>query len=42
MDAAQFRAFMCDNAVRMYCQANPEFFAGTVIEDYAAGRAGVF
>ncbi|MFP8877638.1 MAG: amidohydrolase family protein [Myxococcota bacterium] len=39
MDAAQFRAFMCDNAVRMYRQANPDFFAGTVIEDYAAAQS---
>jgi predicted TIM-barrel fold metal-dependent hydrolase len=35
MDAAQFRAFMCDNAIRMYRGANPEFFQGTVLEDYA-------
>jgi len=40
MDAQQFRAFMCDNAVRMYCDANPDFFAGTVLEGYAAAAAG--
>ncbi len=36
MDAEQFRGFMCDNAVRMYGEANPHFFEGTVVEDYAA------
>jgi len=35
MDAPQFRDFMCDNAVRLYRSANPDFFAGTVLEDYA-------
>ena len=34
----QFRAFMCDNALRMYSEANPKFFAGTVIEAYANER----
>ena len=38
MDAGQFRAFMCDNAVRMYREANPKFFAGTVLESYAAAQ----
>lgn len=37
MDRDQFRAFVCDNAVRMYTDANPDFFAGTALEDYAAG-----
>jgi hypothetical protein len=36
MNEEEFRAFTCDNAVRMYTQANPAFFAGTVLEDYAA------
>jgi|LWDU01.1.fsa_nt_gi predicted TIM-barrel fold metal-dependent hydrolase len=40
MDRDQFRGFMCDNAVRMYGEANPHFFEGTVIEDYAAKRLG--
>ena len=31
----QFRGFVCDNAVRMYGEANPDFFLGTVIEGYA-------
>jgi hypothetical protein len=40
MNRDQFRGFMCDNAVRMYGEANPHFFEGTVIEDYAAKRLG--
>lgn len=39
MDARQFRAFMCDNALRMYREANPKFFNGTVLESYAAAQA---
>lgn len=39
MDDDQFRAFMCDNAVRMYTDANPDFFTGTVIEAYAKERS---
>jgi len=35
MDRDQFRGFVCDNAVRMYTDANPEFFSGTAIEGYA-------
>ena len=35
LDPDQFRAFMCDNALRMYTDANPGFFDGTVIEGYA-------
>ncbi len=35
MDAAGFRDFMCDNAIRMFAGANRDFFAGTVLEDYA-------
>lgn len=35
MNKGQFRDFMCDNAVRMFRGANPEFFSGTVLEDYA-------
>ena len=37
MDKAQFRDFMADNAIRMLAGANPDFFAGTVIEEYARG-----
>lgn len=37
MDPGQFRGFMCDNAVHMYTQANPDFFRGTVLESYAKG-----
>jgi predicted TIM-barrel fold metal-dependent hydrolase len=35
MDAEQFRGFVCDNAVRMYREANPDFFSGTVLDGYA-------
>ena len=35
MDGPQFRDFMCDNAVRLYRGANPHFFKGTVLDDYA-------
>ncbi|NRA01655.1 MAG: amidohydrolase family protein [Myxococcales bacterium] len=38
LDRDQFRGFMCDNVLRMYTGANPEFFAGTVLEDYALER----
>lgn len=38
MTPDQFRAFMCDNALRMYTQANPDFFSGTVVEAYAKER----
>lgn len=41
MTPEQFRGFMCDNAVRMYTEANPAFFEGTVIEDYASALAQV-
>ncbi len=35
MDKAQFRDFMCDNAIRMLRGANPTFFDDTVVADYA-------
>ena len=35
LDEAQFRAFMFDNAVRFYASLDPDFFAGTRIEDEA-------
>ena len=34
MTADQFRGFVCDNAYRMYSEANPGFFDGTVVADY--------
>ncbi|MBJ22155.1 MAG: amidohydrolase [Deltaproteobacteria bacterium] len=37
MDKSQFRDFMCDNAVRLFCGANADFFEGTVVEAYAKG-----
>jgi len=36
MDKNQFRDFMCDNAVRLFRGANPDFFKGTLVETYAA------
>ena len=36
LDAAQFRAFTCDNPIRLHAQMNPQFFAGTPVEAYAA------
>ena len=49
MTADQFRAFSADNCIRLHGQMNPQFFAGTIVEDYAAkvladhadGSAGV-
>lgn len=38
LDKEQFRAFMCDNALRMYSDMDPDFFAGTVLADYAQSR----
>ncbi len=38
LDADQFRAFACDNAIRLYSRANPGFFDGTPIAAYAAAR----
>lgn len=34
LDKEQFRAFMCDNAVRLCTGADPSFFKGTILEDY--------
>jgi len=36
LDGAQFRSFACDNAILLHGRANPSFFAGTVVESYAA------
>jgi hypothetical protein len=35
LDAEQFRAFTCDNPIRLHAQQNPAFFAGTPVEPYA-------
>ena len=35
LDGAQFRAFTCDNPIRLHAQMNPDFFAGTPVETYA-------
>jgi predicted TIM-barrel fold metal-dependent hydrolase len=37
LDADDFRDFACDNAIRLHAHTNPDFFAGTIVEDYAAG-----
>ena len=37
LDKEQFRAFMCDNAVRLCTGADPGFFKGTILEDYQPG-----
>jgi predicted TIM-barrel fold metal-dependent hydrolase len=36
LDADQFRAFTCDNPIRLHAQMNPDFFAGTPIAAYAS------
>lgn len=36
LDAAGFRSFTCDNAILLHGDANPHFFEGTAVEDYAA------
>ena len=36
LDADQFRAFTCDNPIRLHARMNPDFFAGTPVESYAA------
>jgi predicted TIM-barrel fold metal-dependent hydrolase len=37
VDAAQFRALSCDNAIRLHGTMNPGFFDGTRVEGYARG-----
>lgn len=39
MTADQFRAFVCDNAIQLYTDANPNFFAGTAVEGYVNASA---
>ena len=36
MSAEEFRGFVCDNSIRMYSEANPDFFQGSAVGDYAA------
>jgi predicted TIM-barrel fold metal-dependent hydrolase len=36
-----FRAFACDHAIELFTRTNPDFFAGTTVEAYAAQRAAV-
>ena len=40
LDAAQFRAFTCDNPIRLHGGMNPAFFAGTPVADYAHALLG--
>jgi hypothetical protein len=35
LSLAQFRAFSCDNAIRLHGGMNPRFFDGTRVETYA-------
>jgi predicted TIM-barrel fold metal-dependent hydrolase len=35
LDADGFRAFTCDNPIRLHAQMNPQFFAGTPVDTYA-------
>jgi hypothetical protein len=35
IDAAQFRAFTCDNPIRLHAQMNPDFFEGTPVAAHA-------
>jgi hypothetical protein len=35
LDAAQFRAFTCDNPIRLHGRMNPKFFDGTPVAAYA-------
>ena len=35
LDAAQFRAFACDNPIRLHGGMNPKFFDGTPVAAYA-------
>jgi predicted TIM-barrel fold metal-dependent hydrolase len=35
LDGERFRAFSCDNAIRLHGAANPHFFDGTSVEGYA-------
>ena len=35
VDRDDFRAFTCDNAISLLAGARPDFFEGTVVEDYA-------
>jgi predicted TIM-barrel fold metal-dependent hydrolase len=35
LDVEQFRAFTCDNPIRLHAQMNPDFFAGTPVDAYA-------
>jgi predicted TIM-barrel fold metal-dependent hydrolase len=37
VDLDQFRRFTCDNAIEMFTSMNPTCFAGTTVEEYAAG-----
>jgi predicted TIM-barrel fold metal-dependent hydrolase len=40
LDAGQFRAFACDNAIRLHATMNPAFFDGTAVETYARDLLG--
>ena len=35
LTVGQFRAFACDNPIRLHGRTNPAFFDGTAVEGYA-------
>ncbi|NUP32505.1 MAG: amidohydrolase, partial [Streptomycetaceae bacterium] len=37
LTADRFRAFTCDDPIRLHGRMNPDFFAGTPVAEYAAG-----
>jgi predicted TIM-barrel fold metal-dependent hydrolase len=41
LDAGQFRAFACDNAIRLHGGMNPAYFDGTPVAGYARSLLGV-
>ena len=40
LDADQFRAFACDNTIRLHAGMNPSFFDGTPVANHARGLLG--
>lgn len=40
LDRDQFRAFTCDNPIRLHATMNPGFFDGTAVEGYARALLG--
>jgi len=40
LDPEQFRAFTCDNPIRLHATMNPAFFEGTTVQRYARDLIG--